>query len=688
MHHEYDSIKTETFVGAMSVPCEDPSFGTLAFRTDIEQIVGERVANVIVTLIVNIEGTTSNLLIGQENAIVDLTAEQQNISCRLYGDYQIKQVALSMKTHEKIKFCGIFIEDVFYVHSVHMAIPISIEPLLIGRTADESEIICKGFSSLSEKQIMKLKDDYCSQSTPIQDDTPVRFWSFDELRMRYLLLKEQYPSAIRGRIEYCMSAYQTASSSSRACELRCLQYLVNINWSPVLPVFDEETFLREVNNSHYGMKKVKDRICELLITMQCSAPTEKKQRCLLLNGAAGTGKTSLVMMIASAMKIPYTRISLNGLCDDIILKGDSDCYGNANAGVIIRGAFDAGSTNYILVLDEIDKIGNSVNGQISNLSDALLDLLDGSKWFMDTFIGVPVSIENIIIIATSNDVSSIRPTLLDRMEVIEIEGYTLSEKIEITRKHVWPSLLLRYQLQCEEILIPDDAMWLLVTQYAYSSGIRDVEKSLESLLQYAIRQRSKGHCINRLDSTLITCHFGESKRIDKKSVPMVGVCHALGVCGNVGLAFPVQVVLEDGEDNIIISGLPSETVKDCCEIALFLARKNSGNQNKYRVHIHLGEGGVHKDGTSAGVAIYMAILSALKQLPIAPFICGTGEIDLLGNIHPIGGLVEKFNAAQSLGCTIFYMPQENYYDLQNHCVSAHDLKIVPVSHVKEIGHPC
>lgn len=609
---------------------------------------------------------------------------EPDIVCRFFDITTAYEIVKLEESQKEGVFEGSMVGSEFYIREAHTSEYNDLAEILKKRPVEEQAYFRKHFSSLSEHQFYFLKRKYYSFQKGIPDPCKATlFGSMEELTLRYIVLKDTYPNEIQERIQSLLKQHKTESGTTQAVIKRILQYLICIDWSQPFPPISPEKLMRGLNESHMGMDDVKQRLVEMIHARKIRGQNGKL-RPLLLDGPYAVGKTSIAECVAKAAGRPLIRISLNGAGDEIILKGTPDNYDNGNAGRIIRAGRETGAMNYVLLLDELDKVLNG-NGERAGLRDALLDLLDGSGRFEDAFLGMCVPIQNLFIIATSNDKNRIPGYLLDRMEVITLSGYSAAQKNAIARRCVWPKLLRDYKLEPGDVALEDDAIDLLITDYDVSSGIRDIEKSLERLLQHVLLKRHTNENVPGITKELIISLLRKNAHRGEAFTCEVGSAPVLAVTGNLGVTLQVQVDLKPGNGEIRVTGLPSQSVKDSCMLALHLAQKAIHAAEPLDAFIHFSEGAVQKDGTSAGIMIYLAILSALTGKALKKGVCGTGEIDLHGHVYAVGGLAEKVNAAERAGFSEMLIPAENTDEAQRILASGTCMQLIPIHHMSQLA---
>ncbi len=443
---------------------------------------------------------------------------------------------------------------------------------------------------------------------------------------------------------------------------------------------------------HYGLDKVKERILEFLAVKQLAPQLRGQILCLV--GPPGVGKTSIASSVARAIHRNMARISLGGVHDEAEIRGHRKTYVGAMPGRIIAAVQQAGSCNPLLLLDEIDKLGNDQRGDPAS---ALLEVLDGEQnsTFRDHFLEVPFDLSDVLFITTANTLDTIPRPLLDRMEVIELNSYTDEEKVQIAKRHLLPKELKRHGLSRTQLRLTDDALRALIRGYTRESGVRILERELGALCRKAaMRVVSDGvKSISVTDENLET--FLGIPRYHPDRLPQseqVGVVNGLAWTSVGGEILEVEVAVVPGTGKIELTGNLGDVMKESAHAALTYIRSRAAQlgleADFYKtkdLHIHFPEGAVPKDGPSAGIAITTAMVSALTGIPVRRNLAMTGEVTLRGRVLPIGGLKEKTMAAYRNGITTVILPADNEKDLEeiDKTVRA-GLRFVPVEQVDAV----
>ncbi|MGN0214888.1 MAG: endopeptidase La [Muribaculaceae bacterium] len=452
-----------------------------------------------------------------------------------------------------------------------------------------------------------------------------------------------------------------------------LDKLLNLPWN----VFTHDSFnLKKVetklNRDHYGLENVKDRILEHLSVLKLRG--DMKSPIICLYGPPGVGKTSLGRSIAEALNRKYARISLGGLHDEAEIRGHRRTYIGAMPGRIIEALSKCGSSNPVFVLDEIDKIGQDFKGDPSS---ALLEVLDPEQncHFHDNYIDVDYDLSNVLFIATANSLNTISQPLLDRMEVIEINGYIQEEKVEIARKHLLPKLLKENGFSKNEISFTKPALMMIVDRYTRESGVRELDKKLAKVLRKLARIKATGEqeCPKSIGVDNLKEYLGAADytRDRYEGNEFAGVVTGLAWTAVGGEILFVESSLSRGKgEKLTLTGNLGDVMKESAVIAMQYLKSHSSLFDidyelfdKYNVHIHVPEGAIPKDGPSAGVTMVTSLASSFTQRRVRDHLAMTGEITLRGKVLPVGGIKEKILAAKRAGITDIMLCRDNKKDI-------------------------
>lgn len=425
-----------------------------------------------------------------------------------------------------------------------------------------------------------------------------------------------------------------------------------------------------LDKDHYGLDKVKTRIIESLAVYKRNPGYAGQIICLY--GPPGVGKTSIVKSLAKSMNRNYVRVALGGIHDEAEIRGHRKTYIGAMTGRIIDALIKSGSMNPIILLDEIDKIGNDYKGDPSS---ALLEALDPEQnaSFTDHYIDFPIDLSKVLFITTANDVSTVSAPLYDRMEVIELNSYTADEKFNIAKKHLIKKELLKHNISPKEFKISDAALYKIIDCYTKEAGVRGLEKQISNLCRKAATALEEGETVFKVTPKNLNKYLGIEKYEKDLSLEKdtVGVVNGLAWTQVGGTMLPIEVSALKGTGKLELTGNLGDVMKESAKTAVSYIRYKSDeygiDSDFYKtkdIHIHAPEAAISKDGPSAGLAITTAILSELTGIPIKANVAMTGEISLKGRALPIGGLKEKSMAAYKAGCDTVIIPKSNYKDLQ------------------------
>ena len=507
----------------------------------------------------------------------------------------------------------------------------------------------------------------------------------EDLGLKYTRNREKYSEEVRTEISETLRklTLRNISPDEKETQRTRARYLTSMIPDPRgFEDFDIDKFSAEVNESHFGLDEVKNRIAACFHARALMHAGFSSIR-IMLEGGAGIGKTSICQSIAKGLGIPYIRISLNGVSDMKVLKGMPYSYKEADAGEIIRGLYRAGTTRALIQLDEVDKMGADNGVRTDNV---LLDLLDDAMTYTDRFLEVPVDLSSVLFIATANDTSRMAPWLLDRFEVIKLDGYTRSEKKQILSDYVLPELEHDYAGGGLSIEMGEKAAGILVNEYCLSMGVRDIKESVRKVVEDKLYLEPLEKNVHITEND-IARSLG-AKPVPRGNIPneiRPGFAKGLAVTsGNVGIASSIECAILPGSKETIITGLPKESTIDSVKLAATYIRLNYSNGEECGFHLHFGEGAVEKDGPSAGVAILISMLSAYTDTPVSVNASYTGEINLFGDVFAIGGTLSKIQAAEQTGCSMVFIPKDNYDRLSKEDLSRFSLKIIPVSNVSTV----
>ena len=469
-----------------------------------------------------------------------------------------------------------------------------------------------------------------------------------------------------------------------------LEFVTSLSWKPEpAAAIDLKEAEKILDEDHYGLSKVKERIIQQLAVMALN----KKQSgsVLLFVGAPGTGKTSIGQSIARALGRKYVRISLGGVRDEAEIRGHRRTYIGAMPGRIMQGMQRAGVMNPVMVLDEVDKLSKDYSGDPAS---ALLEVLDPEQnnTFADHYMNVPYDLSNVLFVCTANSVDTIPEPLLNRMEVIQFPGYTAVEKYQIAKRHLLPAAMKNAGIKAQNLKVTDGAIKRLISGYTAEAGVRGLKKQLDVLCRSAAVKLVKGEqkSISVSEKRLpqfLGHHEIRHEHVLANKEP--GVITGLAWTAAGGEILFIETSLAPGKGNLIITGQLGDVMKESARIALSLVKhmypEEAAKLEDHDLHIHVPAGAVPKDGPSAGITLTTALASLLTGKSVSPEFAMTGEVSLTGRVMPIGGLPEKLMAAERAGVKTVFIPKENEEDLEEVAKEVREkLTILPVEKVTDV----
>ena len=500
---------------------------------------------------------------------------------------------------------------------------------------------------------------------------------------------------IKEKLIYELGRLKSMSASSAEANVvkTYLDWALDIPWGKYSKESIDIIKARDIlNKEHYGLEDVKDRIIEYLAVKQVSKSQKGPILCLV--GPPGVGKTSIARSIAHAMNRKYARISLGGMKDESEIRGHRRTYVGAIPGRITYALKDAKTMNPLVLFDEIDKISSSYKG---DPSDALLEILDSeqNKDFRDSYLELPLNLSKVLFIATANTLETIPRPLLDRMEVIEVSGYTYEEKFNIAKEHLIPKIFKDLDIPMDNIEIEDDSIRAVIEGYTRESGVRGLERKLTSLIRKVLAdmlKEGKKEYVVDVDSVekLLGKRVFNIDEIDK--LDKVGVVNGMAWTAYGGDTLPIEATAMSGSGKLQLTGKLGDVMQESAKTAYSYVRANARrfgiDESFYKekdIHIHAPEGAVPKDGPSAGVTMVTALVSALSGRKVKHNVAMTGEVTLTGRVLPIGGLKEKSLAAFRAGVDTIIIPKENEKDIDKIPNSIRDsLNIISAREVNEV----
>ena len=485
----------------------------------------------------------------------------------------------------------------------------------------------------------------------------------------------------------------SSSSSESTVERGYIETVLELPWNKMsVDNKDLDHAAQVLDDDHYGLKDVKERILEFLAVRNLTSKGESPIICLV--GPPGTGKTSIARSIASALEKKYVRISLGGVRDEAEIRGHRKTYIGAMPGRIVNGLRQAGVSNPLMLLDEIDKVSSDYKG---DTSAALLEVLDSEQnsRFRDHYIEMPVDLSEVLFIATANEVSGIPKPLLDRMELIEVSSYTENEKFHIAKEHLIEKQKSKNGIKKEQLTITDGALKDIIRLYTREAGVRSLERTIGKLCRKAAREIFKdSEAAVKVTKTNLKTYLGNPKYSPEKKNDHaeVGIVRGLAWTSVGGVTLEVEVNVLPGKGELVLTGKLGDVMKESAQAALSYVRSISEGYGidaefytKHDIHIHIPEGAVPKDGPSAGITMATAMLSAITDRAVRADVAMTGEITLRGRVLPIGGLKEKLLAAKVIGIKTVCIPKDNEKDLEEISKEITDgMEIVPVERFSQV----
>lgn len=449
--------------------------------------------------------------------------------------------------------------------------------------------------------------------------------------------------------------------------LNYLELMLDLPWNDVTKdVFNLKKVKAVLDKDHFGLEDVKNRIIEHLAVLKLKGDMKAPILCLV--GPPGVGKTSLGKSIATALRRQFIRMSLGGLHDESEIRGHRKTYIGAMPGRIVQSIKKAKSSNPVFILDEIDKLGKDFRGDPSS---ALLEVLDPEQnsTFHDNYLDLDYDLSRVLFVATANSLSSIQPALLDRMEIIEISGYSLEEKVEIAKRHLIPKQLKEHGLKDKAAILSPNILQYIIQKYTRESGVRSLDRTLAGVMRSVAKKVAMDEEYNpKISEKDISHSLGPVKYDNEQytKVDLPGVAVGLAWTRVGGDILFIEASTSKGKGKLVLTGNLGDVMKESASTALSYIKAHSTSLGidpdlfeNIDLHIHVPEGAIPKDGPSAGVTMLTAITSALKGKPVKPFLAMTGEITLRGKVLPVGGIKEKVLAARRSGITEIMLCEEN-----------------------------
>ena len=496
----------------------------------------------------------------------------------------------------------------------------------------------------------------------------------DDLRKRIIEAKMPEEAQREAERELDRLARMSPGSPENTVARTYIEWMIALPWSVATEDNLDIAHVKQVlDNDHYGLPKVKERILEFLSVRKFKKDGNVRQPILCFVGPPGVGKTSLSKSVARAMGRNFIRLSLGGMRDEAEIRGHRRTYVGALPGQIIQSIRRAGSNNPVMGLDEVDKIGTDWRGDPSS---ALLEVLDPEQnfSFRDHYLDVPFDLSKVFFITTANVLETVPPPLRDRMEIIEISGYTDFEKLHIAKQHIIPKQMTEHGLTDEQVIWNDDAVLFMSRRYTRESGVRNLERTVAAVCRKITRKYAEG-LVEEVTVTpavveefLGLPRYPEDAAVERELAPGVAVGLAWTPSG--GDVLFIESTLMSGSKNLILTGQLGDVMKESAQASLSFIRSHAdklgidpGFYDKHDIHIHVPEGAIPKDGPSAGITMTTALASLLTNRRIKPRLAMTGEVTLTGQVLPVGGIREKVMAAKRAGVNSLILPKRNEKDV-------------------------
>lgn len=509
------------------------------------------------------------------------------------------------------------------------------------------------------------------------------------------LKKLKAPKEVKDKLQKEINRFKSSlnSPAENGVIRTYIETLLEMPWDKAAKDNHDIEYAKQVlDEDHYGLEQVKERILEFLAVRILTKKGDSPILCLA--GPPGTGKTSIAKSLARALKKPYVRISLGGVRDEAEIRGHRKTYVGAMPGRIANGIRTAGVKNPVMLLDEIDKVSTDYKGDTFS---ALLEVLDSEQnsKFRDHYLEVPLDLSEVMFITTANTLQTIPRPLLDRMEVIEISSYTENEKLHIAMEHLIPKQLEKHGLSAEQLTFSRHAIWKMARNYTKEAGVRQLEREIGNVCRKAAKEllttnRSK---ISVTDRNLHK-YLGKEKYSYQMAnpAPEVGIVRGLAWTSVGGDTLQIEVNVMPGSGELMLTGQLGDVMKESAQAGISYIRSISSRYEiaddffeKHDLHVHIPEGAVPKDGPSAGITMATAIISAVTGRKVRADLAMTGEITLRGRVLPIGGLKEKLLAAKSVGIKTVLVPKENVVDVEELSSEiTKGLEILPVETMDEV----
>ena len=553
------------------------------------------------------------------------------------------------------------------------------------------------FQKKVQERVEKHQKEYVlrEQMALIREELGETNTDSDALEYEKKLEELQASDDVKKRIKKEIQRFKgiAANSSESTVSRGYIETLLELPWDKTSVDNQDLTHAKEIlDEDHYGLDKVKERVIEFLAVRNLTGKGESPIICLV--GPPGTGKTSIARSIARALDKKYVRISLGGVRDEAEIRGHRRTYVGALPGRIVSGLRSAGVKNPLMLLDEIDKMSSDYKGDTAS---ALLEVLDAEQnnKFRDHYVELPVDLSEVFFIASANSLGDIPGPLRDRMEIIEVSSYTENEKLHIAKDHLIEKQLAKNGVTSQQLKISDKALRDVISFYTREAGVRGLERRIGEICRKAARRIYEGETEKiRVSGNNLEEFLGKPKyRQDKKNKEdEVGIVRGLAWTSVGGVTLEIEVNVLPGKGELVLTGKLGDVMKESARAGISYIRSISSDYGidpefftKHDIHVHIPEGAVPKDGPSAGITMALAILSAVTNRPVRADIAMTGEITIRGRVLPIGGLKEKLLAAKNAGMNTVCIPKDNVSDLSEISEEITDgMEILPINHMNQL----
>lgn len=553
------------------------------------------------------------------------------------------------------------------------------------------------FQKKVQERVEKHQKEYVlrEQMALIREELGETNTDSDALEYEKKLEELQASDDVKKRIKKEIQRFKgiAANSSESTVSRGYIETLLELPWDKTSVDNQDLTHAKEIlDEDHYGLDKVKERVIEFLAVRNLTGKGESPIICLV--GPPGTGKTSIARSIARALDKKYVRISLGGVRDEAEIRGHRRTYVGALPGRIVSGLRSAGVKNPLMLLDEIDKMSSDYKGDTAS---ALLEVLDAEQnnKFRDHYVELPVDLSEVLFIASANSLGDIPGPLRDRMEIIEVSSYTENEKLHIAKDHLIEKQLAKNGVTSQQLKISDKALRDVISFYTREAGVRGLERRIGEICRKAARRIYEGETEKiRVSGNNLEEFLGKPKyRQDKKNKKdEVGIVRGLAWTSVGGVTLEIEVNVLPGKGELVLTGKLGDVMKESARAGISYIRSISSDYGidpefftKHDIHVHIPEGAVPKDGPSAGITMALAILSAVTNRPVRADIAMTGEITIRGRVLPIGGLKEKLLAAKNAGMNTVCIPKDNVSDLSEISEEITDgMEILPINHMDQL----